>query len=109
MIPPPELVNITLTTAACAARLAAIRPKAAASVAVALVALRKKLAKLTRVDAVSAGRASAGSVLGCVFKWNLPRLVVNKDATTPVCWLEFGVVHGLMCNSNIYATDRQAP
>ena len=67
-------MNTTFTTAACAARLAAIRPTAAASVAVYLVALRKKLAKLARVDAVSAGRASAGSVLGCVFKSSLTRI-----------------------------------
>ena len=71
--PPPKLVNTTFTTAACAARLDAIRPTAAARVVAALVALRRKLASCKRLDAGSAGRASAGSVLGCMVKWNLPR------------------------------------
>ena len=72
--PPPKLVNTTFTTVAWAARLDAIRPTAAVSVAAALVALRKRFASCKRLDAGSAGRASAGSVLGCMDKWNLPRV-----------------------------------
>ena len=80
--PPPKLVNTTFTTVAWAARLDAIRPKATARVVVALAVLRRNFARCKRLDASSACRASAGSVLGCVVKWSLPR--VNGTYISPM-------------------------
>ena len=90
LIPPPKLVNATFTAAACAARLDAIRPTAAARLIVALTASRKRVDSCLPSNMSVACRASVGSVLGCVVKWNLPGLIADKDATTPVCWFEFG-------------------